>query len=219
MKHLSKYYPIYIGPLALLIVLLVVITWSREPVYKDKIVYKTKTITVKAEPAHSFVSIGPDDLSNDLETHYSHLAKRQRKLVLDTLEEVSKTYKINPLILYSLISVESSFRPWITHSQVTIQGKKTNGIGLGGIIYLWWGEKLKKAGILETKSELYDIDTNIRAIGFVFNEMKQLPLKKGTVDQTTSAMRRYFGANFRSYSDKIKLKISQLIAAKLYKDK
>ena len=190
---------------------------NQEPktIYTEKVVYKDKV--VYREPKGIISSITMTDLSQHLTATYRHLSKSQRELILTSIATTSDRYKVSPIVIYGLIAVESSFRFWITHKQVTIKGKKDNGIGLGGIMPSWWLDKLKKAGILETKSDLYEPATNIKAIGFILAEYKTLPLMKGTNDTTTSALRRYFGGNYRSYTNKIENQIGAIIFTKIYK--
>ena len=178
-------------------------------IYKDKIVYK--------EPKGIIASITMADLDNNLKTVYKHLSNAQRDIILTSIAKASDKYNISPIVIYGLIGVESSFRPWITHRQVTIKGKKDNGIGLGGIISIWWLDKLRQAGIVETKSDLYNAANNIQAIGYILAEYKKMPLVKGTSDPITSALRRYFGGNYKNYSEKIKRQVGTIIFAKIYK--
>jgi len=81
----------------------------------------------------------------------------------------------------------------------------------------WWLDKLRKANIIETKSDLYNPVNNIQAIGFILAEYKTMPRIKGTTDSTTSALRRYFGGNYKSYTNKIESEIGSIIFAKIYK--
>lgn len=168
-------------------------------------------------PKPEIASITTDALRIDLTANSTHLSSRQRKEILDAIAATSNLYSVSPLILYSIASVESSFRAWITHNQVEIQGKKDNAIGLTGILYTWWGDQLKDSNIIETKTDLYNPQINILACGYVFNELRKLPLLKGTTTRTESALRRYFGGNYKSYSDKIHAKIGSIIFKKVYK--
>jgi len=177
--------------------------------YKEKIVYK--------KPTNVIISITKKDLEEFLKYKYNFISNDKRELILKSLEKASERYNINPLVLAGLIATESSFRWWKTHSTVVINGKRDNGIGLGGIVYLWWGEALKKAKIIQTKADLYDIDKNIMAIGYILNENKKKKLKKGTTDRTTSALRYYFGKNYKTYSQKIKNRIAEMVLYKILK--
>jgi len=183
-----------------------------------KVVVKTKTKTkvVYKEPKGVIVSINKQVLLNDLKANSKHLSKRNRELIVNTIEKASKRYGVNELVLYGLIYTESSFRYWITHRQVVIKGKKDNAIGLAAIVYLWWGEKLKKAGLIETRSDLYNIENNIMSCAFILNELEKMSLVKGTTTKTESALRRYFGGNYKWYSQRIENKIGSLVFSKIY---
>jgi len=187
---------------------------------KEVIKYIDKNVTVEKivykEPKGIISSITIQDLNNHLKNVYSHLSTKDRKRVLLSIGKASDKYKISPVVFYGLIAVESSFRPWITHHQVIIHGKKDNGIGLGGVMPSWWLEKLRKAKIIETKSDLYNIENNIDSIGFILAEYKTMPLMQGTNDSTTSALRRYFGGNYKSYTQKIRNQIGSIIFSKIY---
>jgi len=180
------------------------------------IVLPPKTVEVPVEPKGVIISVTMKDLEARLIANSTHLSSKQRKAILDAIEKTSEVYNVSPLILFSIARVESSFRAWVTHKQVIINKKKDNAIGLTAIVYSWWGAKLKAAGIIETRSDLYDPQLNILACGFIFNELRKLPLKKGTTDPNISAMRRYFGANFKSYSDKIEAEIGAIVFGKVY---
>ena len=192
----------------------------------SKTVYVDNNITVEKEverivykePKGVIASITMTDLNKHLTTTYRHLSKVQRVIILTAIAKAADKYKISPIVFYGIIAVESSFRPWITHKQVVIKGKKDNAIGLGGIVSVWWLDKLRKAGILETKSDLYDPTININAIGFVLAEYKTMPLVKGTTNITTSALRRYFGGNKKKYTQEIENKIGAIIFSKIYEE-
>ena len=175
-------------------------------VYKDKVIYK--------EPKNSLVSITVDDLRYDLKNNYTHISKKNREVIINTILKVSEKYGISPIVLYSLIHVESSFRWWVLHKSVKINGKRERAIGLGGIVWSWWGDKLLKNKIVETKADLFNISNNIEAIGYILNSYYKMPLKKGTSNKVISSLRRYFGGNYIVYTNKIQNKISKIVLHK-----
>ena len=196
------------------LLLLAYFTQPPKTVYVEKEVERV----VYKEPKGVIISLTMSDLNQHLKTTYKHLSKAQRLVILEAIAKASDKYKISPIVFYGIIAVESSFRSWITHKQVVVQGKKDNAIGLGGIVSVWWLDKLREAGILETKSDLYDPTVNINAIGFILAEYKTMPLVKGTTDITTSALRRYFGGNSKEYTQKIENKIGAIIFTKIYEE-
>lgn len=207
-----------IGVVVIGLALLICAMQPPKTVYVDNNIIVEKEIEriVYKEPKGVIASITMTDLNKHLATTYRHLSKAQRAIILTAIAKAADKYKISPIVFYGVIAVESSFRPWITHKQVVIKGKKDNAIGLGGIVSVWWLDKLREAGILETKSDLYDPVVNINAIGFVLAEYKTMPLMKGTTDITTSALRRYFGGNFKAYTERIENTIGAMILAKIY---
>ena len=208
-----KYIPSAI--LVLLIILVGNVMYCRlNPKVITKTVTKTKVIKVKDKD--NIVTLSMEDLQNDLKNNATFLSTKNRLLVINSIEEASKKYDINPIILYGLIYTESSFRYWIKHKAVIINKKKEQAIGLAGVMYSWWGEKLKKENIIETKSDLFGIRENILSCAFILNELKQKPLLKGTKNKTVSGLRRYFGGNYKWYSQKIENKIGKLIFKKVY---
>ena len=218
---MNRLYRLYHIVLILITIVTVIIAFqvgkhSEANMLPKVIVKQSPPKIVKVQPKGVIVSVTVADLERRLKTNESHLSSKQRKVILDAIMKASELYKVSPLILFAIPKVESSYRPWITHRQVIIKGKKDNAIGLTAILYSWWGKKLKKAGIIETKSDLYDPQMNILACGFVFNELRKMPLKKGTTDPNVSAMRRYFGKNFKSYSDKIEAEIGAVVFKKVY---
>jgi hypothetical protein len=168
----------------------------------------------------SFVVVNKNLLETNLKL-YTKLSPIIQKLMIDTIIHEAKKYNINPIILYSLLHVESTMRFQIQHSltTITIKGKKLKirAVGLGGVVWEWWGDKLRKEKIAYTRSDLFLPDVNIKAVAFVLNEMYKKPLLKGTKSKDESMLRRYFGGNYKSYSDKIDLKVMSIVKPNLYR--
>lgn len=176
-----------------------------------------KIVKVFIKPKGTIVNITQKDLEAYLVTYETHLSSRERKVILKAIETTSAIYKISPLILFATIGVESSFRPYITHKAVIIKGKKDRAIGLTGVMYSWWGKQLKEKGIIETKTDLYNPTINIKACGFILNELRKRPLKKGTTNSNISMLRYYFGGNSKTYSNSIKNRIGTIVFNKIFK--
>ena len=171
--------------------------------------------TVEQLPSNTVVHLDTTDIMLDLET-YPHLSAKHRDRILSTIITASKQYNINPLILYSIIYTESSFRWWLIHD-IPKTKDKDQAIGLGGIRYSIWGDQLKSAGILDVKSDLFDIEPNIMSIAYIYDHYRKQPLLSGTTSSDMSAMLRYFGGNYKEYFTRIDDKISSMIKAKIYK--
>ena len=170
--------------------------------------------TVEQLPSNTVVHLDTNDIMFDLET-YPHLSAKHRDRILSAIISASKQYDINPLILYSIIYTESSFRWWLIHD-IPKTKDKDPAIGLGGIRYSIWGDKLKLAGIIDVKSDLFEIEPNIHSIAYIYDHYRKQPLLSGATSSDMSAMLRYFGGNHKEYFIRIDDKVSALTKAKIY---
>lgn len=171
--------------------------------------------TVERIPDNTVVHLDTTDIIADLET-YPHLSAKHRDRILSAIITASSRYNINPLIIYSIIYTESTFRWWLVHG-IPKTKDKDQAIGLGGIRHSIWGDQLKSAGIISVKADLFDIEPNIFAIAFIYDHYRSQPLLSGTTSADMSAMLRYFGGNYKEYFTRIDNKISSMLKAKIYK--
>lgn len=176
---------------------------------------------VEQLPFNTLFHYTKTDLHAAMAESYRFLSTRQIDTLIEAIYATSKRYNMDPLILYAICATESSFRWWLTHDKVKVlndQNKpiETSAIGLGGVIYEIWGNKLKEQGIIETKTDLYNPVTNIEAIGFIYTQLKAMPLKDGSSHAAQSALIRYFGGNYQAYFKKIDEVIIQLFRTKFY---
>ena len=171
--------------------------------------------TIERIPDNTVVHLDTSDIIADLET-YPHLSAKHRDRILSAITTASSRYNINPLILYSIIYTESTFRWWLIHD-IPKTKDKDQAIGLGGIRHSIWGDQLKSAGILDVKSDLFEIEPNILSIAFIYDHYRSQPLLSGATSADMSAMLRYFGGNHKEYFTRIDDKISSMIKAKIYK--
>lgn len=173
------------------------------------------------EQNKSFVLVNKSVLLEDLRVNFPNISNTTRTKIVQTIVEEAQRYGVNPMILYSICYVESSFRFWLEHDDVKIpvKGKevKTKAVGLTGVIWEYWEEPLKIAGIAETKGDLFDPLINIKASAFIYNENFNKELLKGAKTRDESALLRYFGGNFPSYVQKIDAKMASLVRPTLFR--
>lgn len=135
-------------------------------------------------------------------------------LIYTNVLKYAEKYNINPLIIYAIICQESSLIPDTIHNDVIVDvyGKKvkTNAIGLGGIVYEIWADKLIKNKIISSKRDLFDIDKNIEAVAYILSDFYKLKEFKGRT-KTETMILRYFGGNNPTYLKSINKKILELI--------
>lgn len=192
---------------------------------------KTQQVTEKiitVEKHKGFINIDKQTLEEHIR-QYTYLSSRVQKLIVDTVIEEAIRYNINPIVLYSLVNIESNFKYWITHSNVVIPIKEkkvcTNAIGACGIIWELWGDRLIESSIAETQADLYDPVINIKASAFVLSEYMKQPLLQTTKSSEESAMLRYYGVTYtgkslnKDYLDKIETFMGGLLKDAVYKRK
>ena len=185
------------------------------------VVSKQEVLSYKLQLHESLVILTIDDLREDL-NKYSYISKRVKDDILDAIVDSAEEFNVSPIILYGILQTESSMRPWIRHSEVAIikdkASVKVRAIGLGGIVWEWWGDDLRANGIAEVRSDLYDPAVNIRAVAYIFSLMKEMPLKGTAKNARESALLRYFGGNYPSYITKVYNNIGQIVIQKELKD-
>jgi cell division protein FtsB len=140
--------------------------------------------------------------------------------IFDAIVDGSTKYNLNPLVVTALIDVESSFRFWIEHQKTLVtldNGKKQHiqAVGLGGVVWEFWGKKLVKADIATTRSDLFNPEVNVLAICFILDNLTKKKLKEGAKTPMESALLRYFGGNYKSYLKKVSTRTFDIIKHRL----
>jgi len=91
-----------------------------------------------------------------------------------------------PKMTLAVVDVESNFDPFAVSEK--------EAMGLGQIMYTIWGEKLTEVGIIGSKRDLFDWQTNIKAVDFILQDM--YTRHKGDWE---AVLKNYFGANNKKY--------------------
>ena len=131
-------------------------------------------------------------------------------LILGTIIEEAEKYDFSPYILYAIFWQESRFKAHIEHPFIYVKGKRTRAVGLGGVVWEWWDQKLIKNDIADVRADLFDPETNIRASAFILNEFRKMKQLQGTQNKLESALARYYGSVKSGYHKRI-LKIANKI--------
>lgn len=118
---------------------------------------------------------------------FEHSTKISHKTARNIVKEALKTNK--PLLILAIFSAESEFNPGAVSN--------AGALGLGQIMWKYWGEDLKKAEIAKESRDLFDYDTNIQATSFILEK-----LLKGNND-IAIALTKYLGASNNYYKNKI----------------
>ena len=155
---------------------------------------------------------------NNKINNLDYLSNRVGNLIQISMQEASEKYKLPIILLHAIFKVESDYMYWVKHPTVRVmaQGKEilTNAIGLGGIMWCFWGDRLKANHIAETKSDLYMPDVNVMASAYILRTLiddvvKNNPrLTKKNI--LSKVIRQYYGAYSNHYLRKMQRFTSKL---------
>ena len=205
--------------------IILLITLGVSGIYINYLNHKEPLIITKVKVVNKIVEVAPKgvllsvvlaDLQKDLQSNYSFLSQNQRQEILNSIIKSSNEFNINPLVIYSLISVESSMRWWVVSPTRTVMGSdkkkhKSNAKGLMSVIWSIHGKALVDNNIIQKESELREINGNIRAGSFILSDM--IKRYKGL----NQGLRHYFGVSpySKTYLRKIQRKIGSLVWFKM----
>ena len=186
----------------------------------DQILPKTKPdkeeniiIASKALAKSYELAIVSDKINN-----LDYLSNRTSNIIQTSMQEAAGKYKLPIILMHAIFKVESDYMYWVNHPtvRVMVNGRRiiTNAIGLGGIMWCFWGDSLKANGIAETKSDLYMPDVNVMASAYVLRTLindvaKNYPrLTKKNI--LSKVIKLYYGAYSRTYLRKMQRFTSKL---------
>jgi len=194
---------------------------KNHPIIKNKIVYTPVKQIVYKNKKGVIIDITYKNLAQDLVSNYNFLSKNQQVQILQAIKKASEKYNINPLVIYSLISVESSFRFWIKSPTRLVKGydgkrRYDNAQGLMSVVPSIWMKNLRKNKIVFKASELYQIEPNIMAGSFILKTL--IKRNKGN---SIRGLEAYFGksAYAKIYQHKIRAKIGSLFEKEILRSK
>ena len=148
------------------------------------------------------------------------------KIVTPAIENAAEKYKIPIGLLHAIFRVESDYRPQIDHNKVTVpvHGNNiiTNAIGMGGVLWVYWGDSLKARGIAETEMDLYFPQIAIEATAYILKQMIDAETKvNGNLNSfnvLSNIIKRYFGAYSLMYLAKMEKYTSDLWMKRIAKE-
>jgi hypothetical protein len=136
-----------------------------------------------------------------LEQNYK-VFPRMAEFIVESIHNASREYNISPLILIGLMDVESDFSYMVESNR--------NAIGLLQIHLPTWvlNDKnpinLKKVGIIESATDLYDPEKNLRAGAFILSHYMKEAERRGVDDIATYSITRYEGGKKNDHAKRVK---------------
>jgi hypothetical protein len=156
-----------------------------------------------------------DIIRADLNTYGS--SKMFLDIVIPEIKETSEKYRIPIGLLHAIFRVESDYRFNITHDKVVVPVKgnnvATNGVGLGGILWVYWGDSLRANKIAEVEQDLFLPNVSIRATGYILRVLINSEIKAGGKNShniLANVVKRYYGAYNDQYVERMKNYTSDL---------
>lgn len=142
-----------------------------------------------------------------------HLTEDDKNDILRYVLEAAEYYNIDPIILYSVLWTESRFQSDLDHKKTYVKAlnKNIRAIGLGGVVYEFWGDILKDENIIRNRNDLYDIKNNIYASAFILKYYFDQPKLEKAKTQVESMLMRYYGSQYSNYHNKIYQKVAQIL--------
>lgn len=137
---------------------------------------------------------------------YKYLNDEFRYELANLIVENANKFNIDPKLLYAFIKTESAFNVKAMHKPTRVKAlnyKKIQAIGLGGVVWEFWGNELVTNTSIQKKSELRDYRKNIEATAYIISELsnkKKHRLAKNDID--TIAI-WYYGRYSYDYISKI----------------
>ena len=143
-----------------------------------------------------------------LEQNYK-VFPRMADIIVDGIHNASREYNISPLILIGLMDVESDF-DYMAQSN-------RNAIGLLQIHLPTWvlNDKnpinLKKVGIIQSATDLYDPQKNLRAGAFILSHYMKEADRRGVEDIAAYSITRYEGGKKNNHAGRVKSAIGDYL--------
>ena len=142
------------------------------------------------------------------------LSARQQSEYLVYLDEAATQYNIPMILVHAVIYTESSYDPSVVHPQITVRGKATRALGLGGIVWEYNHAALISEGIATSKLELTEPRSNLMASALIIrNDVRDIFAKNPALSEDRffdELIRRYYGAYDNGYKNRMLTKIKDM---------
>jgi len=142
-------------------------------------------------------------IKEDLKT-YNYLKNKDIEKIIFNMQIYSIKYNLPIGLLHSIFRIETEYKFWIKHNN-------DYAVGLGGVVWSCWKNKLIENNIAKSKNELRKIDNNIHATAFILryfiNIINEKQNDKFIIDDL---IKYYYGAKNDKYYNKMKIVTSDL---------
>ena len=136
---------------------------------------------------------------------FKYLTDEFRYELVDLINKAAIKFDTDPKLIYSFIRTESAFNIRAKHTPVYVKalGQKVQAIGLGAVIWEFWGDELLANTTLTKKSDLKDYRKNIEATAYIISALAQKEKHKKAKNDIDTIAIWYFGKYNYDYVSKI----------------
>lgn len=151
-----------------------------------------------------------DEMIKFIQVRNSSVDGKDAERIAHAIVNASKEFNIPTAVLLSLMAVESSF---------IVDAKSNKGaVGLMQINHAVWLKKnasdaLPALGIAHTRTDLYDIETNVRAGAYILAQYRDLGMSNSQADPMGYALARYLGGTKNDHPVKVRKVVKQFADA------
>jgi len=150
-----------------------------------------------------------DITKSDLRT-YQRFSERMVNDISDAVVLYSEKWNIPIGLTHSMMRIESEYKFWVEHAPINIKvhGKRINtkAIGLGGIVWEFWADSLRKHNIAHERTDLFLYDVNIEASTAILRWIVDSEINKPYINERNlinRIIKRYYGAYDKDYHNKM----------------
>lgn len=142
---------------------------------------------------------------------YNYINELRAYEIIKEIKKNSSIYNVKPEFLYAVLWRESRFRNDVEHKRVFVKSlkKDVQAVGMGAIIWEFWGQDLKQNTSLKEKDDLNIWKKNIEATAYILGYLKTKPkLKERSLKESVTI--RYYGKYAKYYTNSIIKKTSEV---------
>ena len=138
------------------------------------------------------------------------ISNKQKTDIIQEIILQSETYNVDPKLVYAILFTESAFKNKVKHQPTYVKQLKTKvqAIGMGGVVWEFWGDYLLENTSLTQKSDLKKWRKNIEATAAILAYLSNYRKHPKAKDVNESAAIRYYGLYDKDYVQKTSYHLS-----------
>ena len=171
--------------------------------------YSVQPIELTDSTLIKIANVSMDITRDDLRT-YQRFSFRMIEDISDAVNFYSDKWNVPVGLIHSMMRIESEYMFWVEHAPINIKvhGKRINtkAVGLGGVVWEFWADSLRKHNIAHERTDLFLYDVNIEASTAILRWIIDSELSKpytNEINLINKIIKRYYGAYNKDYHNKM----------------